>query len=353
MEQPQLIFFFLSNVNDAENDALNYEWTFPDNKKIYTKDANFQFSESGTHTVTLNVSDGLETTAASVEINIEEAEHVSQGNNAPIAKIARVCPGLGGDTETIFSFYSEASDYDKDALTYEWIFPDGQRVFLPNVSFKFTKVGTYPVKLKVSDGLATVEDSVEVKVGKLGTAVSEKFEGCPSTEDLAAAKESNSSSTSSSTKYEEESSNAVFIETSVDCVKVLESYRTAQVEKLKVTEDQYQRDKLIDNIYTIAKEIKKCPEHPTEVPKEIRANLAIESDYITIRGTINTTFFLYGKVMNKSDSAFLFEWNSGDGRTSLGQKVSFKYPKTGLYKVRLKITDGLTEFVDYINILVE
>ncbi len=84
-------------------------------------------------------------------------------NNAPKAKI-NVTPGNQGDLKTLFNFFAEATDEDRDALRYEWVLPDGRKSFAPQLQHRFQEPGDKEILLRVTDGIATIEERMTVSV---------------------------------------------------------------------------------------------------------------------------------------------------------------------------------------------
>jgi len=161
-------FMFQAEASDLDGDALDYKWTFPGGENKFAEAVNHRFATAGDMQVKLEVSDGIEKTETSLTVKILGADNNLGKNTAPEATILGVSPGNTGDTNTVFSFHSQASDIDKDQLSYEWDFGNGQKIFLQNVSYKFPISGIYKVKLKVSDGLETSEKSISLTIVNAG-----------------------------------------------------------------------------------------------------------------------------------------------------------------------------------------
>ncbi|MEA2016402.1 MAG: PKD domain-containing protein [Actinomycetota bacterium] len=82
----------------------------------------------------------------------------------PVAKITVDKDPLAGiNTEFDFSAL-ESSDVDGDTLTYEWILWDGTKKTGGIFDMVFTEIGDYEIKLIVSDGEETVEDSIMINI---------------------------------------------------------------------------------------------------------------------------------------------------------------------------------------------
>jgi PKD repeat protein len=94
-------------------------------------------------------------------------------NKAPQVQISGMSPGNTGNTDTKFSFFSNASDPDGDTLVYEWDFADGSSSTTKNVTHTYSSPGTYQVRLCVSDGVASREVKISVRVVAEGEVIPE------------------------------------------------------------------------------------------------------------------------------------------------------------------------------------
>jgi len=162
---------------DPNNDPLSYSWTQLSGppatlsgtdtlKATFTAPEVAQDSDLVFH---LAVSDGTDTTTSTVTV------HVRNVNRAPTANA-----GLDGtvDERASFTLSGSASDEDNDTLTYRWFQTAGTPVALSNantltasfVAPELTLDETLTFTLWVSDGTASVEDSVNVTVHNVNRA---------------------------------------------------------------------------------------------------------------------------------------------------------------------------------------
>jgi PKD repeat protein len=306
-------FMFQAEASDLDGDALDYKWTFPENENKFYDVVNYRFTTPGVKEVKLEVSDGIAKAETSLKVNILELDTPAKTNSRPLAYISGVTPGNTGNTDTLFSFYSEASDIDDDQLSYEWSFGDGQKMFVQNVSYKFSMSGNYNVKLKVSDGLEVVERVIPITVVNVGEII--PVSTITPYEDL-----HNSSSLE----------DGIYIDSANNLKQNLEDKKNELELELKTITD---------------------PDKRAEIEKNSLSEI-FGFDFITIRGNVNTVFFVYGKAP-QSERALFFEWDLGDGRKQIGQNVSVRYKETGIYTLQLKVSDGLTTAFDSLKIKVE
>lgn len=162
------IFSLKAVASDPENDSLAYKWTsdgggFPDGDNLAI--VNWKSPASNLvkkYNLKVTVSDGLSYSYKSLQISVAK-------NNSPIIKQMTSTPetGTGG---TIFSLNVDASDPDNDPLTYKWtseegVFTEGDT--LATVKWKslvsdIDKLLAF--RVKVSDGLNSVENVIEIGV---------------------------------------------------------------------------------------------------------------------------------------------------------------------------------------------
>ena len=158
-------------VEDVDGELSNYKFEVLERGKIIlsqivqTPETYFSLGNySGAHVYSFRVTvmddHGAKVTRDAMEdFRFEKELH----NNPPVAAI-RLVPGNSGNLNTLFDFSVEASDPDKDALRYEWVFPDGKRYYSPTFRHRFTRPGDKKVILKVNDGVATIEKSVVISI---------------------------------------------------------------------------------------------------------------------------------------------------------------------------------------------
>lgn len=91
-------------------------------------------------------------------------ETTTTKNNPPIAEIKTDKYTRNNiNTEINFSA-SNSSDPDGDALSYEWILWDGTKKNVESFSLIFNEIGDFEIKLIVSDGKESAEDSIIISI---------------------------------------------------------------------------------------------------------------------------------------------------------------------------------------------
>jgi hypothetical protein len=116
-------------------------------------------TDVGTHRVTVTVSDGRGGTAsATFDLTVATVNH------SPVINAVAPANGTAYDRGEAITFMATATDLDGDALTYVW--KEGGIELGRGSTFKtsFPRNGIHTVTLVVSDGNATAERQLEVKV---------------------------------------------------------------------------------------------------------------------------------------------------------------------------------------------
>ena len=354
-------------------------------------------------------------------------------NKAPQVQISGMSPGNTGNTDTKFSFFSNASDPDGDTLIYEWDFADGSSSTTKNVTHTYSSPGTYQVRLKVSDGVVSREVKISVRVVAVGDTIPESslppYEpvyhsspissvikngnpvvivsgGANQTEDfskkiqeLATAKkqallqcktemecsslqqqinllnaiqqktEELDNETDSLRRQQLQDEVAVLLsqskklDSNVSIATKVEGFLAMKRKALSECTSQVECDRLqkeIDTLLLIQKkitamEVETDPVRKQQLRDEILALLSpFESATIAIiKGTTNTTFFLYGQINFETDRPLSIEWETGDGRQFSGQDVAWQYSESGLYTVTMIVSDGTANVTDTLTIKID
>ena len=139
----QPIYFNGSSSLDPAGAPLTFTWDFGDGSSGSGPTPTHAYAAAGHYTVTLTVSNGTETST-------DQAEAIVTEPRQPVARAGGPYSGYAGESVR----FSGAMSYDPDddALSYAWNFGDGGTAtgYLPTHVFR--TMGTYIVRLTVSDG---------------------------------------------------------------------------------------------------------------------------------------------------------------------------------------------------------
>lgn len=171
---PLLVAFDASASSDADLDPLTYSWDFGDTNSGTGVTPNHTYTTPGTYTVTLTVSDGEDSATATTTIT------VTGPNQPPVA--AFVTNAIEGTAPLVVTFdASISSDPDEDPLTYSWDFGDGNVGTGVNFTHTYTTTGTFTAVLTVSDGQASSQTSIGIKVNSPNSPPLLAFSANPTT----------------------------------------------------------------------------------------------------------------------------------------------------------------------------
>ncbi|MDO7868518.1 PKD domain-containing protein [Nocardioides jiangxiensis] len=141
--------------SDPDADALTYLWEFPGGDTATTSVAKHTWADAGSYAVKLTVVDPFGASAT-------KTVTVTVVNRAPVA-VATASPQAAHTGETVTFDGTGSSDPDGDALSYTWEFPGGATATTAKATRAFPAVGTYQVKLTVTDAFgASTSDLVTV-----------------------------------------------------------------------------------------------------------------------------------------------------------------------------------------------
>lgn len=173
---PLLVAFDASASSDADvGDVLSFSWDFGDGNNGTGETTDHTYTTPGTYTVTLTVSDGEDSATATTTITVE-----SDTNQPPVA--AFVTNTISGLAPLVVNFDATiSSDPDDDPLTYSWDFGDGASGTGVTFTHTYTTSGFYTAILTVSDGQASSQTSIGIRVDSPNSAPLLAFSANPTT----------------------------------------------------------------------------------------------------------------------------------------------------------------------------
>lgn len=172
---PLLVSFDASASSDVDvDDVLTYSWDFGDGDSGTGVTTSHTYLTVGVYTATLTVSDGELTNTTTVEITVTGA------NQPPVA--AFVTNTISGLAPLVVNFDAAiSSDPDDDPLTYSWDFGDGNLGTGVSITHTYVTPGFYTATLTVSDGQASSETSIGIRVDDPNSAPLLAFSANPTT----------------------------------------------------------------------------------------------------------------------------------------------------------------------------
>ncbi|MFQ5910611.1 MAG: PKD domain-containing protein, partial [Thermoplasmata archaeon] len=137
----EAIFFSAHALYPGSQSSLTFEWDFGDSSVSTGRDVFHTYSDDGSYTVKLTVSD-----EAGNKDTVEMDMLIL--NVDPIAEMEAIHIG---DVDEEMSFSAVASDPGDDVLTFEWDFGDGHNAFGVEVVHSYADPGQYGFALTVRD----------------------------------------------------------------------------------------------------------------------------------------------------------------------------------------------------------
>ena len=136
------IHFSAHAMYSGDESSLTFQWDFGDSSVATGRELYHTYSDDGSFTVTLTVSD-VDGRAGQLTVEITVL------NVDPAAQINSPYGGEVGDT---IYLSAQANDPGDDILTFEWDFGDGQSAFGEKVTHIYLYPGLFDVTLTVRDG---------------------------------------------------------------------------------------------------------------------------------------------------------------------------------------------------------
>ncbi len=164
---------FTAQGTDPDRDDLTYAWDFGDGDGASGWRATHTYTEGGTYTARVTVTDeGGLTASATVAITVGNPP----GNQAPTVQVA--ADPKRGTAPLKVRFTSSARDPEREGLKYVWEFGDGGKAGGASATHTYKTPGSYDAKLTVTDphgasGSATVHIVVDPKQSGVRAAQAE------------------------------------------------------------------------------------------------------------------------------------------------------------------------------------
>jgi PKD repeat protein len=151
------ISFSSAGSNDPDGTIESYHWDFGDGGTSTAANPSYTYSDPGTYTVELTVTDDRGAT------NTDQATAtIANVNEPPVADAGGPYSGIVGEVVNFDG--TGSSDPDGDALTYDWNFGDGATGTGATPTHTYIATGTYTATLTVSDGTFTDQATATVTI---------------------------------------------------------------------------------------------------------------------------------------------------------------------------------------------
>jgi PKD repeat protein len=352
-------------VSDPENDPLRYEWHFGNTNRMYSKNVAYRYPMPGNWHTELFVSDGTHTVSKPITIQVVPVGTVIPPPTVPIGYIgnnpSNLVPGdisiatkadldlqLGGLNADLGSINADIGLFkdEVEGLVEQQENGQQQLIVLQNQ------------RDQIIDRLSQLNDPNYVQQliqeGKDGSALLQgKYELLAQTTDPAQQAQLIAEIAAIEAQIEAEVL-ADIDQEKVDLMNQLNDINKQIADLIALI------DQLDASIFDINKQILDLEKEANDIIAQIKAlDTRLSGDFL-IEGTASgeysssgTKFFLYGNLPMETNRAIFVEWQSGDGRSFVGQDATLRYPDDGIYNAKLIVTDGISTVSDEIGIKID
>lgn len=163
---------FTDTSTDSDGTIASWSWSFGDGATSTSKDPTHQYSDDGTYTVTLSVTDNDDGTDT-------ESKQVTVLNVAPTADFTY--SPTSPTTEDTIQFTDSSTDSDGSVVSWSWDFGDEYSSTEQNPTHKYSKGSTYTVTLTVTDddGATNTKNMIVKVIAKEEGGIPKKLAGIP------------------------------------------------------------------------------------------------------------------------------------------------------------------------------
>jgi len=315
----QLITFDASSSFDKDGKIKQFLWQFADGSKATGAVVKKQFATVGVKPFTLTVDDGQ---------GFENSRQSVQGevliNSSPIIVTET---SIRSNTRRILLDASKSYDVDKQALSFEWLFPDGHKQNGATLFWDAPSDGVHFITLTVDDGQglknSLVRETIKVLINRPPVAVVDSLvEACTGQTILF----------NGSRSYDPDGDALKFFWDFGDGKTSTETDPAHTYTK----PGQYSVVLKLDDGFAQAPTIAIIPVliggSPLAIPAFTDTTVCVQA-MITFDGS---------RSVNPVGAIGSYSWDFGDGETALGRTVQHSYSKPGVYSVALTVvgTEG-------------
>ncbi len=129
---------------DLDGDIVSWLWDFGDGSTSTLQNPSYQYSDNGTYTVTLNVTDDDDATDGT-------SHQISVSNVGPTADFTYSSANITVIVNDPVQFTDTSKDNDGTIVSWFWNFGDGTTSTGRHPTYSYIKKGTYAVSLTVTD----------------------------------------------------------------------------------------------------------------------------------------------------------------------------------------------------------
>jgi len=322
-----VIEFSAGSSSDEDGNIASYSWDFGDGIVESGETLSHEYTETGSYTVTLRVTDN-DSDSARDTLNITVTPAEVDPNDAPVASFTASDSDV--EKNIIISFdASNSSDSDGTIASYFWDFGDENTATGVSTTHSYSSTGTYTVTLTVTD------DQGDFDSETLSITVTEPV--TPSNSDPSA------SFSASKTEVDTNESVSLDGSASSDSDGTIVSYQWDFGDGSTGTGETVNHSYTDDGQYTITLTVTDDL-GATDTSSDnisvlnVAPICAIETNLTTLLTGGSVAFD--GSQSSDSDGSInSYAWDFGDGTTGTGPTVNHIYTTAGSYRAELTITD--------------
>ena len=332
----ETVVFNAERSNDPDGSIISYSWDFGDGTTGDGIRSEHKYTTAGSYKVILSILDDtqLSNNSDSDDMIVTVIQPLTGG----ITSENSACVG----EEINFSAFMETSD---SLFAYFWKFGDGTEAKGASVTHKFSMPGTFDVNLTVDDGSKMVKSvtkySKRIKVNSPPVIQILKYqEVCPE----------QAVSFDAGKSYDMDGEIVRFVwdfgdGTSGEGIKTSHVFESPG--KYNVSLRAYDNS---DTDCGVSEQVIAVVVNSSPVPK---INFQNE---VFIGGAYDFVTFDAGESFDPDNETVTCSWDFGDGEKAFGTKVSHKYAKAGIYRIKLTVKDdsnlrcGVSQLVSEISV---
>ncbi|MFQ3597309.1 MAG: PKD domain-containing protein [Chloroherpetonaceae bacterium] len=318
----QPITFDASRSSDKDGKIKEFLWQFADGSTAKGAVVKKQFATAGVQPFTLTIDDGQ---------GFDNSKQSVQGqvliNSSPIIVTETV---IRSNTRRVLLDASKSYDIDKQALSFEWLFPDGSKDSNATLFWNAPGDGVHFITLTVNDGQnvanSKTRETVKVLINRPPVAVLDSLvEACTGQTILF----------NGSRSYDPDGDALKFFwdfgdgKTSTETDPAHTYTKPGQYSVVLKLDDGFSKEPTLAIIPVF------IGGSPLAIPSFTDTTVCVQA-LLTFDGS---------RSVNPVGAIGSYAWDFGDGETALGQTVQHSYSKPGVYSVALTVvgTEGVAK----------
>ncbi|MBF0099538.1 MAG: PKD domain-containing protein [Desulfobacterales bacterium] len=326
---------FQGSGTDSDGSIVSYSWTFGDGGTASGSTTTHTFTQVGTYTVKLTVTDNKGATAThSISIQIQEPP-----NTPPSATILTPTTNAKYIVNQSVSFQGSGTDSDGSIVSYSWTFGDGGTALGSTTTHTFTQIGTYTVKLTVTDNKsATATYSISIQI--------QEPPNTPPSATISSPTNNASFTLNQSISFQGSGTDSDGL-----IVSYSWTFGDGGIASGNTTTHSYTQPGNYTVILTLTDNKGATATSSIRIqiqqPNNILPSATISNPINNASFVLNESISFQGSGIDSDGSIASYSWTFGDGGTASGSTATHAYTQVGTYTVILSITDDKGAIATY------